>query len=114
MKNIVRYLELPVIDKIAMMPLSMEKMDFLTGHRCVDHSIFSKMVRGTLPFERISGQAVDVLFSGGLFFFCDEEDDFVVIARRHNPSRNGMKTRIAPQLSQRLTRIAGAFCNIGK
>ncbi len=113
-KRMAKHLEATTISEIAVMPLSMKKVDFLTVCLCIEHSIFREMVSGPFPFERIAGQAVGVLLNGRLFFFCDKENNFVVVARGYDATSNGVKTRVAPKLGQCLAGIAGALCNSGE
>lgn len=110
----VQHLETTGIGEIAVMPLPMEKVNFLAVCLSVEHSIFSEMVSGSFPFERATEKAVGVLLGGRLFFLCDEENNLVVVTRGDDTASDSVKTCVAPKLGQRLAGVTGALCDLGK
>ena len=114
MTNVGQHFEATTISEIAVVSHSVEKVYFLTICCCLEHAIFSEVIRWSFPLKSIVGQTVGVLFGRRLLLFSDEKNDLVVIARCYDPTCNGMKTGVTPQLGQHLTGVVGTLGYFGK
>ncbi len=92
--------DLSHVRKVCVMPCAIEQVDLVTGRGGMQHAALAEMIVRPLPMESVSIQTIGVLLKRVLFFFRDEENDFVVVLRSDDTACDSVIAGIAPKIGK--------------